>query len=63
VQFHVGSGKAEFMAKMVKKSDLPSKICAVCERPFDWRRKWAKVWGDVKCCSDRCRRDAKNKVG
>ena len=25
------------MAKMRKKGDLPSKVCPVCGRPFDWR--------------------------
>jgi hypothetical protein len=41
---------------MKRKSDLPTKICAVCQRPFAWRRKWAKVWDEVKYCSDACRR-------
>jgi hypothetical protein len=40
---------------MRKKADLPQKTCATCGRPFMWRRKWAKVWADVKYCSDRCR--------
>ena len=22
---------------------LPFKICAVCEKPFDWRKKWKKT--------------------
>jgi hypothetical protein len=44
------------MPKMVKKSDLPSKICAACEKPFAWRKKWAKDWDNVRFCSDRCRR-------
>jgi hypothetical protein len=26
----------------------------VCGRPFDWRKKWEKVWEDVKYCSDKC---------
>ncbi|MEZ7514745.1 DUF2256 domain-containing protein [Flavobacterium frigidarium] len=39
----------------MKKQDLPSKICVVCERPFTWRKKWEKVWEDVKYCSDKCR--------
>ena len=34
----------------------PSKPCAVCGRPFEWRRKWARSWDDVKYCSDACRR-------
>ncbi|MEO1590264.1 MAG: DUF2256 domain-containing protein [Cyanobacteria bacterium J06632_22] len=38
------------------KSDLPSKMCPVCQRPFTWRKKWAKCWDEVKYCSDRCRR-------
>ncbi len=42
-----------------KKADLPSKLCLVCERPFTWRRKWAKDWDQVRYCSERCRRDAK----
>ncbi|MFM8287369.1 MAG: DUF2256 domain-containing protein [Planctomycetaceae bacterium] len=32
----------------------PSKICAVCGRPFEWRRKWAKVWDEVRYCSKKC---------
>lgn len=43
------------MAKMRKKGDLPSKTCLTCARPFVWRRKWAKVWDEVRYCSDRCR--------
>jgi hypothetical protein len=37
------------------KKPLPSKICQVCERPFNWRKKWEKVWDEVKYCSKRCR--------
>lgn len=43
------------MPKMKKKSDLPSKDCVVCGRPFVWRKKWEKVWEEVKYCSDACR--------
>ena len=43
------------MAKMIKKGDLPSKICAVCGLAFAWRKKWARDWDEVKFCSDRCR--------
>ena len=43
------------MPKMVKKADLPSKTCAACEKPFAWRKKWAKDWENVRFCSDRCR--------
>lgn len=38
------------------KSDLPTKICPVCQRPFTWRKKWENCWDDVKYCSERCRR-------
>jgi hypothetical protein len=41
--------------KMIKKANLPSKICIYCQRPFTWRKKWEKVWDEVKYCSDRCR--------
>ncbi|PSJ46920.1 DUF2256 domain-containing protein [Zobellella taiwanensis] len=36
---------------------LPSKLCALCGRPFDWRRKWARDWEQVRYCSERCRRN------
>jgi len=43
------------MAKMRKKSELPSKICLACQRPFVWRKKWERDWEGVKYCSDKCR--------
>ncbi|OYX13209.1 MAG: hypothetical protein B7Z16_15910 [Algoriphagus sp. 32-45-6] len=45
----------------MKKQHLPSKPCVVCGRPFTWRKKWEKVWEEVKYCSDRCRGDAKKR--
>ena len=39
----------------VKKQNLPEKICCTCERPFSWRKKWAKEWDNVKYCSKKCR--------
>jgi len=45
--------------RMRKKGDLPSKTCAQCGRPFTWRRKWARVWDEVKYCSQACRRGAR----
>jgi hypothetical protein len=44
------------MTKQRSKSDLPTKMCPVCNRPFAWRKKWANCWNEVKYCSDRCRR-------
>lgn len=35
---------------------LPHKTCAVCGRPFVWRKKWAKVWDEVRYCSEGCRK-------
>ncbi|MEM6973672.1 MAG: DUF2256 domain-containing protein [Pseudomonadota bacterium] len=49
------------MARMRKKGDLPTKTCATCGLPFAWRKKWEKVWDEVRYCSDRCRREAKRK--
>ncbi|WP_397420426.1 DUF2256 domain-containing protein [Phenylobacterium sp.] len=40
---------------MRSKSDLPSKPCVTCGRPFNWRKKWARDWTNVKYCSERCR--------
>nr|WP_218133003.1 DUF2256 domain-containing protein [Flavobacterium gillisiae] len=39
----------------MKKQNLPTKNCLVCQRPFSWRKKWEKVWDEVKYCSDKCR--------
>jgi hypothetical protein len=41
--------------KKVQKQNLSNKICVVCERPFACRKKWEKVWDDVKYCSEKCR--------
>lgn len=46
---------------MRQKTDLPHKICEACGRPFVWRKKWAKVWDEVKTCSDRCKGDLRRK--
>jgi hypothetical protein len=43
----------------MKKADLPEKTCAVCMRPFRWRRKWQLSWDAVRYCSERCRRQRK----
>ena len=43
----------------VKKQHLPEKICVVCGLPFAWRKKWEKVWQEVKYCSEKCRRATK----
>ncbi|MEN3746277.1 DUF2256 domain-containing protein [Sphingomonas sp. HF-S3] len=38
-----------------RKPNLPTKLCAACQRPFAWRKKWQRDWDAVKYCSDRCR--------
>ncbi|MGN6151325.1 MAG: DUF2256 domain-containing protein [Lysobacteraceae bacterium] len=43
------------MPRSVRKSDLPTKTCATCGRPFTWRKKWERDWEHVRYCSDRCR--------
>ncbi|WP_016951509.1 DUF2256 domain-containing protein [Anabaena sp. PCC 7108] len=53
------------MGRNIAKSDLPEKICVVCQRPFSWRKKWEDCWDEVKYCSERCRRrrsQAKNET-
>ncbi|WP_343218465.1 DUF2256 domain-containing protein [Luteibacter sahnii] len=51
------------MARMQKKSDLPTKVCPRCGRPFTWRRKWARDWEQVVYCSERCRRSKSTRPG
>jgi len=41
--------------------NLPVKDCLVCGRPFTWRKKWEKCWDEVLTCSDRCKRERRNK--
>ena len=54
------------MAKMVKKGDLPEKICETCQKPFAWRKKWARDWETIRFCSHKCKsqgkRDAKQET-
>jgi hypothetical protein len=45
----------KYVIKEMKKEFLPQKICVVCNKPFSWRKKWEKVWEEVKYCSDKCR--------
>ena len=45
------------VSKNIKKELLPQKICVVCNRPFSWRKKWEKVWEEVKYCGDKCRKN------
>jgi hypothetical protein len=42
------------MPRGVKKENLPIKICVVCNRPFNWRKKWERCWDEVTTCSKAC---------
>nr|WP_303626531.1 DUF2256 domain-containing protein [Roseovarius sp. M141] len=35
---------------------MPTNICVTCGRRLTWRRKLSGVRGDVRPCSDGCRR-------
>lgn len=48
------------MPRNVKKQNLPSKVCVVCNRPFTWRKKWEKVWDEVSTCSKSCNRERRS---
>jgi hypothetical protein len=40
-----------------------TKICVVCGKPFENRKKWKLrgIWDEIKYCSKRCRSEAKKK--
>jgi len=38
------------------KNGFAPRACAACGRPFEWRKKWARDWDNVRWCSDACRR-------
>jgi len=50
------------MPRGVKKENLPSKTCVVCNRPFTWRKKWERCWDEVTTCSKSCNRRRKEKA-
>lgn len=50
------------MPRGVKKENLPTKVCVVCERPFTWRKKWERVWDEVTTCSKSCNKKRKSKT-
>jgi hypothetical protein len=44
------------MSRVAKtKNGFAPKVCMRCGLEFEWRKKWAKNWPEVKYCSDRCR--------
>ena len=38
----------------MKKGQLPKKVCPVCNKSFNWRKKWRLNWEKVKYCSKKC---------
>jgi hypothetical protein len=38
------------------KNGFVPKTCAKCGLPFEWRKKWAKDWDNVKYCSEKCKK-------
>jgi len=49
-------------AKKYTKLNLPTKICTNCGKPMTWRKRWEKVWEEIKFCSERCRRNKNSKT-
>ncbi|NCP67209.1 DUF2256 domain-containing protein [bacterium] len=39
-----------------------TKICLVCHRPFNNRKKWESrgLWPEIKYCSEKCRQQTKH---
>lgn len=40
----------------LKKGQLPTKTCATCGQPFEYRKKWHANWDAVKYCGEKCQR-------
>ncbi len=43
----------------MSKNKFENKICPICNRSFEWRKKWKKDWDNVKYCSQKCRMNKK----
>ena len=50
------------MPRGVKKENLPSKLCVICNRPFTWRKKWERCWEEVTTCSKSCNSERRSKA-
>lgn len=61
VKEKVTQSAAVFRSLMTRQAQIKNgfapKICVRCGLPFEWRKKWAKNWDEVKYCSTRCRDD------
>ncbi|MFK7854292.1 MAG: DUF2256 domain-containing protein [Granulosicoccus sp.] len=47
----------------MKRNSRDTKLCPVCNRSFDNRKKWESrgLWPSIRFCSERCRRNARRK--
>ncbi|MCX6524840.1 MAG: DUF2256 and DUF3253 domain-containing protein [Actinobacteria bacterium] len=41
---------------------LETKVCVVCGRTMQWRKKWERSWDEVRHCSGSCRKRGITKV-
>ena len=43
---------------------MESKICPICNRPFNNRKKWKirNIWDQIKYFSKKCRKNSRNKT-
>lgn len=37
------------------KNGYAPKTCERCGLPFEWRKKWARDWANVRYCSQKCK--------
>jgi len=63
IQVFLNSGKKRKKDLILTKylySMRESKICPICNRPFENRKTWASrgIWEQVKYCSKKCRKIA-----
>jgi hypothetical protein len=47
----------------VKKENLPTKVCVVCDRPFTWRKKWERCWDEGHHLLEELQRRAQARKG
>ena len=45
------------LPQKLRKGNLPTKVCTVCGRPFEYRKKWRACWDEVKYCGEKCQRN------
>lgn len=56
------SKQSRAVSTLEQASDASVKTCLTCGRMITPRAKWAKNWGEIKHCSDRCRSSRPGKV-